>query len=88
MTSPIAGSIIHPAGGDGWVLDVLVGFRLAPGVSNGGIDGLRVRYNSAGNKYETVLPWSLKITPSPNAAQSARPVPNWRSPASPRPGWM
>jgi hypothetical protein len=58
VTSPIAGSIIR----GGSALDVLTGFRLEPGASSGAIGGLRVRYNSAGGKYETVLPWSLKVT--------------------------
>ena len=61
VTHPVEGSVIHAAGSDSPVLQVLVGFRLAPEAATGEIGGLRVRYSLADGRYETVLPWSLKI---------------------------
>lgn len=56
---PVEGSTL-PAGGS--VL-VLVGIQLPEGSKEGTIKGLRVRYIAAGQTYEVLLNYSLRIVP-------------------------
>ena len=54
---PVEGSTL-PAGGH---IQVLVGIQRPDGSKEGTIKGLRVRYIAAGQRYEVLLPYSLRI---------------------------
>ncbi len=56
---PVEGSTV-PAGGD---IQVVVGVQLPEGNAEGTIEGVRVTYVAAGQTYEIMLPYSLRIIP-------------------------
>jgi hypothetical protein len=57
----IAGSVVTPRDGPSPFLQVVIGFRLDR--PKGHIGGLRIRYATAGRRYETVLSDSLIVVP-------------------------
>jgi hypothetical protein len=59
---PVAGSVITPRDGAAPFLQVVVGIRLDD-PRQGRIAGLRIRYATAGRRYETVLSDALIVLP-------------------------
>jgi hypothetical protein len=57
----VAGSVITPRDGPSPFLHLVVGFRLDD--PEGRIAGLRIRYTTAGHRYETVLSDALIVIP-------------------------
>ena len=58
----VAGGVITPRDGASPVLQVVVGFRLDD-PRGGRVAGLRIRYTTAGRRYETVLSDALIVLP-------------------------
>ena len=58
----VAGSVITPRAGPSPFLQVVVGFRLDD-PAGGRIEGLRIRYATAGRRYETLLSDALIVEP-------------------------
>jgi hypothetical protein len=56
----VAGSVITPRAGPSPFLQVVVGFRLDD-ATGGRIEGLRIRYATAGHRFETVLSDALIV---------------------------
>lgn len=61
VTHPVEGSVLPAAGSTTPQVQVLVGFHLQAGAPTGAIGGLRIRYSSTAGRFETTLPWTLKV---------------------------
>ena len=61
-TSPVENAVIPVRGSPNETLEVLIGVQRHPNASEGVIEALRVRYESAGEEFEVVFPWSLRVT--------------------------
>lgn len=63
-THPLPGSVVPAASGASRHLQLLIGVIRSSG-SDGSIGGIRVRYTRAGERFEDVLPWSLRVFDPP-----------------------
>jgi hypothetical protein len=63
-TQPLDSSVIPPLGGTSRHLQLLIGI-VRTGQSEGSINGIRVRYTRAGERFDDTLPWSLRVFDPP-----------------------
>ena len=61
-TSPVEGAVLPVRGSRNETLEVLIGVQRHPNAPEEVIEGLRVRYQAGGEKFETVFPWTLRLT--------------------------